>query len=651
MIERLSAVAARCGASEVGELNEQHLLLDGSARNELAQGLGSWQAANGTERLWSGDASLWTDADESKWVGWLSLVAEFFEDEQEAPLREIALEIDAELGMEPPEGAVPDGPPDALPDGPPAAPHAVLPDTLPGALPGEVAVDSPCKPAAVVLLGMGGSSLGPEVLARTLAAQRPLFVLDTTDPSHIARVEAELDFARTVFVVSSKSGTTLETSLLFDYFYAKVALQMGEDRAGHFFVAVTDRGSKLAALAIERNLRACFWGKESVGGRFSVLSNFGLVPAALAGIDSARLMQAAMPMVIACAQDTPGDNPAVALGIVLAQAAQRGRDKVTIFGSESLAAFGAWADQLLAESTGKDGKGLIPIDLEGPLAATLYGDDRLFVSIELVDRDAQVEPEDDPEQVDLDARIQALVEAGHPVIRVIVHDEYAITQEFFRWQFATAVASSLLGVHPFGQPDVEGSKVESRRLSDAFEATGALPYEEPFVEGTTSLLFADPENQKRLLTPGDATVSETLTAHLGRIEPGDYFAILAYMDRNVELTEFLQSMRRKVAQHFGVATCLGFGPRFLHSTGQVYKGGPNSGVFVQITHEENAELEIPGHGFSFGTAKAAQARGDYEVMARRGRRLLRIHYKGKLVAGLQRLDGLVGRSLHSLGSD
>ena len=624
MIERLAALEADLGSSELGTLNEQHLMLSAEAHKQLQLGLENWRAARGTHRLWDADATLWTGGDEADWLGWLSLVPDFFAAQQEAPLSAIAHEVN-----------------DWLVD-PEAASEELDQD------PTNASTSS-----AVVLLGMGGSSLGPEVLAKTLPLRRRLFVLDTTDASQIARVENEIDLARSLFVVSSKSGSTLETSLLFDYFYGRVVACVGEEQAGQHFVAVTDRGSKLAALAEERNLRARFWGKESVGGRFSVLSNFGLVPAALSGMDPVRLMSATLPMVSACTREQAQENPGVVLGIALAQAALRGRDKVTLIGSESLAAFGAWADQLLAESTGKNGKGLIPIDLESPLPASRYGTDRVFVSLELAAQ--QTDPVTDEaaeqERIELDSRVQDLMAAGHPVIRIAVHHPHGIAQEFFRWQVATAVAGSLLGVHPFDQPDVEGSKIESRRLTDAFEETGALPAEEPFVEGTTSLLFADPRNRKLLLTPGDATVAETLTAHLGRVEPGDFFAILAYMDRSDELTELLQSMRCKVAEHFGVATCLGFGPRFLHSAGQAYKGGPNSGVFIQITHEETADLDIPGRDFSFGIAKAAQSRGDFEVMASRERRLLRIHYKGKLVAGLQRLDGLLGRSLESLRSE
>lgn len=489
-----------------------------------------------------------------------------------------------------------------------------------------------------VLLGMGGSSLGPEVLAATFGPQagRPeLLVLDSTDPAQIRSIEAQLDPARTLFLVSSKSGTTLEPNILKAYFLQRLTAALGPEQAGLRFLAVTDPHSKLEEVAAREHFRGVAFGKPSIGGRYSVLSDFGMVPAAVLGLELEKLLVSARLMVFACAQSVPpAENPGVRLGVILGQSAKVGRDKISIVASRAIADFGAWLEQLLAESTGKQGKGLIPVDAEPLGRPEVYGRDRLFIYIRLAT---------DPDAAQDDA-IAGLERAGQPVLRLDVADRYQIAQEFFRWELATAVAGALIGINPFDQPDVEASKVKTRELTAAFEASGALPAETPLFADRGIELFADPANAQALAGAGDTLVA-CLRTHLDRLGAQDYCAFLAYIERNDAHRELLQEMRCLVRDRKRVATCLGFGPRFLHSTGQVYKGGPNSGVFLQITADEARDLRVPGEKVSFGIAKAAAARGDFAVLAERRRRALRVHLKSNIAAGLTTLKGAIAAAL------
>jgi transaldolase/glucose-6-phosphate isomerase len=368
-----------------------------------------------------------------------------------------------------------------------------------------------------------------------------------------------------------------------------------------------------------------------------VLSPFGLVPAAIAGIDIAALEKSARVMMHSCGPDVPpSQNPGVSLGLALGAAARAGRDKVTILASPRVADFGAWAEQLFAESTGKNGKGLVPIDNEPLGVAQVYGDDRFFIDLSLAgDDDAGRE-----------AKLAKLQAAGHPVARIKVETPEHIGQEFFRFEIATAVAGAVIGINPFDQPDVEASKVKTRELTAAFEKTGALPAETPVLSSKSIELYTDDANAKALAAAGaGSTLENWLKAHLGRIGAGDYFAVLAYVARDDANAAPLQKSRLVVRDRRHVATCLEFGPRFLHSTGQAYKGGPDSGVFLQITADDAEDLPIPGHRASFGVVKAAQARGDFDVLLERGRRALRAHIKGNLPAGLAELEAAVQRAL------
>ena len=565
----------------------QRLALPPALARDVASTLAEWDRGGKVRRLWARDAGLWTGGGEAGWLGWLDSVA--VETARVEHLARFAGSV-RQRGFT----------------------HSLL-------------------------VGMGGSSLGPEVIAATFGRQTnypELVVLDSTDPAQIRTVERRIDPARTLFIVSSKSGTTLEPNILMQYFYACAEAAVGAGKAGDRFVAITDPGSALEAEAGRRGFGAIFHGIPSIGGRYSVLSPFGLVPAAAMGVDVARLLDESGHMVRACGPDMPAaDNPCVALGIALGLAAKAGRDKLTILAAPGLAAFGAWLEQLVAESTGKHGIGIVPVDGEPPGRLDSYGTDRLFVELRL-DADGE------------GALAHDLERAGHPVVHIDVAGPYQLGQEFFRWEVATAVAGSILGIDPFDQPDVEASKVKTRALTGAFERTGRLPDEQPRVADCGIALFADVANAESLAEAATApTLEAWLGAHLARIGPGDYCALLAYIARDPRHEAALTAMRAMIRDRKRVATCVGFGPRFLHSTGQVYKGGPNSGVFLQITCAEARELPVPGQSFGFGVVKAAQARGDFDVLAERGRRALRIHLGEDVEAGLTFLVDAIRRVL------
>src|SRR5262249_7725428 len=380
-----------------------------------------------------------------------------------------------------------------------------------------------------------------------------------------------------------------------------------------------------------------FHGEPSIGGRYSVLSPFGLVPAAAAGIDVRALIAHALSMVRSCGPDVPPhENPGVQLGLAMGLAGLEGRDKVTIFSSKKIADFGAWSEQLIAESTGKEGKGLIPIDGEtiGEVAAD--ANDRFFI-------DLGITGEDD---ADHDAKLAALEKAGHPVVRIVMQSVDYLGQEFFRFELATAVAGAVLDINPFNQPDVESAKIKTRELTSAFEKTGKLPAETPVVSSAQADLYTDEQNAAELRKAGaNGDLASWIRAHLSRSEQGDYVALLAYIERDGEHIEALQRMRLAVRDQKHLASCAEFGPRFLHSTGQASKGGPDNGVFLQITADEKKDLKVPGQKASFGIIKAAQARGDFDVLTERGRRALRVHLKGDLASGLKALDAAISAAL------
>jgi transaldolase/glucose-6-phosphate isomerase len=488
---------------------------------------------------------------------------------------------------------------------------------------------------------MGGSSLCPDLLAATFGRQSgfpELLVLDSTDPAQIKAFENKIDLKKTLFIVSSKSGTTLEPNIFKQYFFERVKQALGEKLAASRFVAITDPGSKFEQVAKADGFGHIFAGVPSIGGRYSALSDFGMIPAAAMGIDVARFLNQTNDMVKACSASVAADqNPGVVLGVILGIAAKQGRDKVTIVASPKIAALGGWLEQLIAESTGKLGKGLIPVDREKLGPPNLYGNDRVFAYVRLAASPDSTQ----------DAAIEALEKAGQPVVRIDVSDAYGVGQEFFRWEIATAVAGAILGINPFDQPDVEASKIATKKLTSEFEANGSLPRETPIADDSGIKLFADETNASLLLKAAgsDKTAAALIKEHVARIKPGDYFAVLGYVEMNAANDAALQSMRHAVRDAKHVATVLGFGPRFLHSTGQAYKGGPNSGVILQITCDDAVELPVPGQKYTFGVVKAAQARGDFAVLAERGRRALRVHLGKDVSAGLAKLTAAIKNAL------
>ncbi len=550
-------------------VGRQALKLPDALDQEVRAALRDWSETGKVRRVWAGDKTLWTGGDEANWIGWLGIV-----DDQRGRL---------------------------------AAFRQVAQDVVGGGF------------EHVVVLGMGGSSLCPDVLATTFGpidGSPRLHVLDSTDPAQVRAVEQAADPSRTLYVVSSKSGTTLEPNLFKQYFFDRVTHAVGAAEAGRRFVAITDPDSELQKVAEADGFRHVFHGRPNIGGRYSALSDFGMIPAAAMGLDVARLLARAGEMAAACGESVPvEDNPGAQLGLVLGVLARRGRDKVTLVASPPIQSLGAWLEQLLAESTGKDERGLIPVDREPLGAPDAYGADRLVVYLRLSSApDARQEE-----------AVAALEAAGQPVARITLEDTYDLGGEFFRWEFATAVAGAIMRINPFNQPDVEASKVATRRLTEHFERTGTLPGESA-------------------VRVSDSNLAAVLRNQLGRLKAGDYLALLAYVEMSAAHEAELQAIRALVRDHYRVATCLGFGPRFLHSTGQAYKGGPNTGVFLQLTCDDAADLPVPGKKYTFGIVKAAQAGGDLKVLVERGRRALRIHLGKDVKAGLAALRGAVAQA-------
>jgi len=567
-------------------VNKQTYKLPDSLAGAVAASLEDWKKNNKVARLWQKDASLWTGTDESNWLGWLSIT-----EEQLAHidvLKQIAADIKKARFK-----------------------HALL-------------------------LGMGGSSLCPEVMRMTfgkIKGHPELHVLDSTDPAQIKAIEAKVDLKSTICIVSSKSGSTLEPNIYKQYFFERVRGKVGEKEVGNRFIAITDPGSKMQQVAEADKFRKIFFGVPSIGGRYSAISNFGMVPAAVMGVDVVKFLKNTEEMVQACGASSVADsNPGVLLGTILGVAATHGRDKITIITSPDIFDLGAWLEQLIAESTGKSGKGIIPVDRERLAKPAAYGNDRVFAYLRLASKPNKAQ----------DAAVAALEKAGHPVVRITLPNIYNLGQEFFRWEIATAVAGSIIGINAFNQPDVEASKIETKKLTSQYEATGSLPPEVPFFEASGIKLFADDKNAVAVHGPNLVAV---LKSHLARAVVGDYFAVLGYITMNPANEKALQGIRHAVRDKKKVATVLGFGPRFLHSTGQAYKGGPNSGVFLQITCDDAKDLPVPGQKYTFGIVKAAQARGDFAVLAERGRRALRVHLGKNVKAGLAALAKAVQKAL------
>ena len=585
--DKLYAAVADKRTAALGEaLDSQAITVPDALVDSLKTVTEKARAEGWARRLWAADANLWTGADEAKWLGWLA--AGKGEQIELAVLETFQGEVKA-AGFT----------------------HALL-------------------------LGMGGSSLGPEVLAAVLGRKAgfpDLLVLDSTDPTQIARFEAMIDPAKTLFIVASKSGSTLEPDILERYFFDVASKAVGEAAVGSHFVAITDPGSQLEARATSARFRRIFLGDPQIGGRYSVLSNFGMVPAAVAGIDVRGFMAATQVMVRACAASAPPlANPGVTLGLLMGAAALAGRDKLTIIASPALADVGAWLEQLVAESTGKNGKGIVPVAGEPLGAPEFYGSDRVFAQLTL-------KGEADPRQ---DLALKALEDAGHPVVRIVLTDRAHLGQEFFRWEIATAIAGAVIGIDPFDQPDVEASKIKTKVLTSAYELSGELTPEAPILEEAGVALYADEVSAAELAEHAEnRTLDSFLAAHFARAGAGDYIGLLAYIDRDPAHEEALTRIRAGLRDRRKVATVVGFGPRFLHSTGQAYKGGPNSGVFLQIGATAAKDLQVPGRKYSFGVVEHAQAIGDLQVLVERGRRCLRIDLGGDVEGGLKRIEAAV----------
>ncbi|MBI5239716.1 MAG: bifunctional transaldolase/phosoglucose isomerase [Elusimicrobia bacterium] len=542
-----------------------------AARGEAAADLKEFKRSRFVERLWKKDAALWKkEAAHQKIIrnslGWLSLPEAMAAGL--GPVRSFAAEIRQE-GFR----------------------HAVV-------------------------LGMGGSSLTCEVLRRVFdpAPGCPaLEVLDSTNPAAITALEARLDLGRTLFFVSSKSGSTVEPNCLMDYFFEKAVRRAG-DKAGRQFVAITDPNTAMEKAAHSRGFRKVFLNPADVGGRFSALSLFGLVPAAVMGLDVVKLLGSARAMAAACA--APGaENPGLALGAALGLRAREGRDKLTLSLSPALESFGLWIEQLVAESTGKEGRGILPVHGEPLAAPEAYGPDRLFVRTSLR---GQPEPE-------AEARLAALERTGHPVLRHVLADRYELGAQFFLWEVATAAAGWLLDVNPFDQPDVQSAKDQTKKLLGGLEG-GALPKETADLRAGGLAAFADPGLLSDLGADRglDMPLRRVLAAHFSRLRPGDYAAVLAYVHPEEGCRLQLEALQRQLRRSTPAAVTVQYGPRYLHSTGQLYKGGPDQGVFLELVQPDAAVLPVPGQGFSFGTLHRAQARGDFAALLANGRRALRL---------------------------
>jgi transaldolase/glucose-6-phosphate isomerase len=558
----------------------------GSLADAITTELNLWKKENKTQRLWESDASLWTNSDESNWMGWLNVMAEMEDVER---IEALAKEI-KEAGF-----------------------------------------------SDIVLMGMGGSSLCPDMMARTfgkIAHFPQLHILDSTDPAQICHLEQQINLKKTFFIVSSKSGSTLEPNIFKDYFYTRLQTVLNKTEVGDRFLAITDPNTKLEVMAKDDHFKAIFHGVPSIGGRYSALSNFGMVPSGLMGVNVKEFLRHVEVMQDMCSPTTPiNENAGVVLGVVLGVCANHGKDKVTLIASPGIHSLGAWLEQLLAESTGKNGKGLIPVDQEPLGAASVYNNDRVFVYIRL---------ESAPDLAQDDA-VAALEKAGFVVVRLSLSDIMHLGAELFRWEIATDVAGSILGIDPFNQPDVEESKVLSLQLTDQYEKTGKLTEAKPFFSAEGISLFTDEKNAERITQDlvGQPSLVAYLRAHLNQIHTGDYVDLSAFIEMTDGNLELLQKSRVIIRDNKKIATCLGFGPRFLHSTGQAYKGGPNTGVFLQITADHDEDLPVPTHKYTFGLVIAAQAAADFAVLVKRSRRVLRIHLGNDVQAGLRVLQKLL----------
>ncbi len=550
---------------------------------DVLKQLEEFAAADVMKKIWRKDSSVWTGADEGQWLGWLDIV--------EQQLAQVKLF------------------------------RGVADDVRAGGF------------TQALLLGMGGSSLCVEVLRLTFGVRADypdMHILDSTVPAQVSATLKQLSLPKTLVIVASKSGGTTEPNVLCQYFWNEMKQAVGE-QVGEHFVAITDPGSSMEETAKRLKFRTIYYGVPSIGGRFSALSNFGMVPSAVMGLDVTAILAEAAKMVQACGSShAPKDNPGAVLGSIMGVLSASGCDKVTIITSPLASSLGAWLEQLLAESTGKEGKGLIPVAAENLSEPNFYGKDRLFIYVRL-----STAPD-----IRQDAAVDALEASGYPVVRIEMKDILGLSAEFFRFEFATAVTGAVLGINAFNQPNVQESKDYTKKYLTEYQETGKLPENTLLYEEDGIKLYADESNREILekSVNGKKSLEAYLSAHLTRLSSGDYFAINAYLEREKSIETKLEELRTMVMKKHRVATTLGFGPRFLHSTGQLHKGGPNSGLFVQVTSDDGQDVEVPGEKFTFGILKQAQSLGDFLALSKRHRRLLRVHLPADVECGFVRLE-------------
>ncbi|MHB1000567.1 MAG: hypothetical protein ACYC27_15110 [Armatimonadota bacterium] len=501
-----------------------------------------------------------------------------------------------------------------------------------------------------VLMGMGGSSLSPEVSRLTFGIKpgHPnLTVLDTTDAYTLIETDEKIDPAKTLFIVATKSGTTVETLSAYEHYYEMVKKIKG-DKVGKNFIAITDPGTPLETETKEKNFRQLFTNFGNIGGRYSALSYFGLIPAAVIGVDIDLLLKRAIVMSEMSAPGTdPADSPGVALGTIMAELAMEGRNKLTLLMSPEIGSFGYWVEQLVAESTGKNGTGIIPVEDELPAAPEHYGDDRLFVYMRL----------SGGQNDELDAIVKSLEHTGQPVVQITLDDVYDLGQEYLRWEIATATACALLGVNAFDELNVKESKDNTNRLLEEFRQNGKLPEEAPVVDENGIKLFCDDITRSALDTIrtagpySDDSMLSYIAAHLDQFQPGNYFALMAFIRMSPKIDGIFQCMRGHIRDAFDAATTLGYGPRFLHSTGQLHKGGPNTGIFIQFTADDVQDVPIPGQQFGFSVLKQAQAMGDAIALQSKGCRLIRIHLGADIEGNLNKVLDLIHQAVTEQSQD
>jgi transaldolase / glucose-6-phosphate isomerase len=479
----------------------------------------------------------------------------------------------------------------------------------------------------VVVLGMGGSSLCPEVFSRTFGKRQgwpELHVVDSTVPATVRRIEKSLDLKKTLFIVSSKSGSTTEPVMFHRYFYDRVKQVSGAENAGRQFIAITDPGTQMVADAQRDKFRKIFLNMADIGGRYSALSYFGLVPFAVSGGDVKEFLSRTLKAVANCGASAPQEtNIGLRMGAEIGVLAKAGRDKLTLITSSAIESVGLWIEQLIAESTGKEGKGIVPIEGEELGAPEVYGKDRVFFYVGVGEPTA-----------DVALKLSALQKAGHPVLKNVLSDALDLGAEFFFWEFATAIAGHVLGINPFDQPNVQESKDNTKRILGEFTNTKSMPKLRTIAEDGGVKVEADEKNAKAVAQKEFRAV---IAAHLDRVKPGDYIAITQYFDETSAHDELVQKIRLTLRDETKCATTTGYGPRFLHSTGQLHKGGSDTGVFLQLTAADSPDVPLPGEAFTFGVLKEAQALGDFESLAKRGRRAIRVELGSNLTAGLEEL--------------